>query len=205
MFLDAVGKACPMPVVMAKKELDAGCGDLTVAVDNAVAVENLKRLAAEKGLRLSVEEKAGVFHVRIGGTGEAAASSAPAVAAAPAAEPRCAPQGCGYAVFIGRDHVGDGAEELGQNLMKMAIYTLSQSDDVPAYLLFMNGGVKLPAGGEQQVIDGLNALIGKGCEVLVCGACLNYYGLADKLKVGAVSNMYDILGRMQRAAKVITL
>lgn len=205
MFLDAVGKACPMPVVMAKKELDAGCGDLTVAVDNAVAVENLRRLASEKGLQLSVEEKAGVHHVHIGGTGEAAAASASAAAVAPNAEPRCAPQGCGYAVFIGRDHVGDGAEELGQNLMKMAIYTLSQSDDVPAYLLFMNGGVKLLTGDEQQVIDGLHALIEKGCEVLVCGTCLNYYGLSDKLKAGIVSNMYDILGRMQRAAKVIAL
>lgn len=204
MFLDAVGKACPMPVVMAKKELDAGCGDLTIAVDNAVAVENLRRLASEKGLRLSVEEMAGVFSVHIGGEGKAAAASAPA-ADAPVTAPGCAPQGCGYAVFIGRDHVGDGALELGQNLMKMAIYTLSQSDDVPAYLLFMNGGVRLPADGEQQVIDGLNTLIGKGCEVLVCGTCLNYYGLGDKLKAGTVSNMYDILDRMQRAAKVITL
>ena len=69
MFLDAVGKACPMPVVMAKKELDAGCGDLTIAVDNTVAVENLRRLASEKGLRLSVEEMAGVFSVHIGGEG----------------------------------------------------------------------------------------------------------------------------------------
>ena len=43
MFINAVGKACPIPVVMAKKELDGGCTDLVVAVDNAIAVQNLTR------------------------------------------------------------------------------------------------------------------------------------------------------------------
>ena len=44
-----------------------------------------------------------------------------------------------------------------------------------------------------------------GVEVLVCGTCLDFYGVKDALKVGEVSNMYDILGRMQEAAKVISL
>ena len=89
--------------------------------------------------------------------------------------------------------------------MKMALYTLSESDDVPASLLFMNAGVKLVAGGEQQIIDSVNKLAERGTEVLVCGTCLDFYGVKDKLAAGEVSNMYDILGRMQEAAKVITL
>ena len=39
----------------------------------------------------------------------------------------------------------------------------------------------------------------------MCGTCLNFYGLSDKLAVGAVSNMYDIVSQMQAAAKVITV
>ena len=69
----------------------------------------------------------------------------------------------------------------------------------------MNNGVKLVAGDEQQIIDSVNKLIEKGTEVLVCGTCLDFYGLKEQLKVGEVSNMYDILGRMQEAAKTITL
>jgi len=204
MFIDAKGKACPMPVIMVKKELESGCSDLTVAVDNAVAVENLTRLAEGKGLSVTVAEQSGMFNVRMVGGGAAPAAEAPAAAAAAIAT-ACSPAGCGYAVFIGKDHVGEGAPELGDNLLKMAIYTLSQSDDIPAALLFMNSGVRLPAGGEQQIIDNLNELTAKGCEVLVCGACLNFYGLTEQLKAGQVSNMYDILERMRRAAKVITL
>jgi selenium metabolism protein YedF len=117
----------------------------------------------------------------------------------------CPTTGSGYAVFIGKDVVGAGARELGYNLMKMALYTLAQGDSVPAYVLFMNDGVKLPAGEEQQVIDSLMTLLEKGSIILVCGTCLNYYELADRLKVGTVSNMYDIMSAMQRADKVITL
>ena len=70
------------------------------------------------------------------------------------------------------------------NLMKMALYTLAQGDNVPAYVLFMNAGVKLPAGEEQQVIDSLMTLIERGTIVLVCGTCLNFFEIADRLKVG---------------------
>ena len=87
----------------------------------------------------------------------------------------------------------------------MALYTLAQGDSVPAHVLFMNDGVKLPAGEEPQVIENIQTLMDKGSIVLVCGTCLNYYGLAERLKIGTVSNMYDILSTMQRADKVISL
>ena len=48
-------------------------------------------------------------------------------------------------------------------------------------------------------------MIEKGTKVLVCGTCLNYYEIKDELKVGQISNMYDILGAMQEVSKVITL
>lgn len=195
MQIDARGKACPQPVILAKKALDGGNRDVTVLVDNRAAVENLTRLGKSMGVSVESEDAEGGFSVHF--TGEAKPGEAPA-AARPAA-------GNGYAVFIGKDHVGDGDFTLGYNLLKMAIYTLAQSDDLPAYVLFMNGGVKLPAGNEEQVIENLQTLIGKGVNVLVCGTCLNYYKIADQLKVGIASNMYDIMSAMQRADKVISL
>ena len=195
MQLDARGKACPMPVLLAKKEIDGGCQDLTVLVDNETAVENLTRLGNSAGMRVATGENADGRFVRL--TGEGKIVETPVIA--------CPATGSGYAVFIGKDVVGAGDRELGYNLMKMALYTLAQGDSVPAHVLFMNEGVKLPAGEEQQVIDSLMTLLEKGTIILVCGTCLNYYGIADRLKVGTVSNMYDILGAMQRADKVITL
>ncbi len=195
MQMDARGKACPQPVILAKKEIDGGCRDLTVLVDNKTAVENLTRLGNSAGMTVTTGETAQGFFVRL--TGEGKIVEEPVIA--------CPTTGNGYAVFIGKDVVGAGDRELGYNLMKMALYTLAQGDSVPAHVLFMNDGVKLPAGEEQQVIDSLMTLIEKGSIVLVCGTCLNYYGIADRLKVGTVSNMYDIMSAMQRADKVITL
>ncbi|MDN4510514.1 MULTISPECIES: sulfurtransferase-like selenium metabolism protein YedF [Gordonibacter] len=205
-IIDAFGMQCPKPLVLAKKEIDAGCRELSVQVDNETAVKNLTRLGGKTGLAVSVDEIEGGWLVSFA-EGDGSAAPAPAPEAAPvAAGASCAAGGgCGYAVFVGKDHVGAGDGELGYNLMKMALYTLSESDDVPASLLFMNAGVKLVAGGEQQVVDSVRALAEKGTEVLVCGTCLDFYGYKDQLAVGEVSNMYDILGRMQEAAKVITL
>ncbi len=195
--IDARGLLCPKPVILAKKELDAGETELNVLVDNAIAVQNLTRLAQANQKEIQSREIEGGFTVHITGEGKAGESVMPNTI-------QCAP-GAGYAVFIGKDHVGEGDPTLGYNLMKMFLYTLSESEDVPQSVLFMNGGVKLPAGGEQQVIDSLNALVNKGVEVLVCGTCLNFYGLTDQLAVGKVSNMYEILSRMQAAGKVITV
>jgi selenium metabolism protein YedF len=195
MQIDARGKACPQPVILAKKEIDGGSRDLIVLVDNRTAVENLTRLGNSAGMTVSTGENSDGLFVRL--TGEGKFVEEPVIA--------CSATGNGYAVFIGKDVVGAGDPTLGYNLMKMAIYTLAQGDSVPAHILFMNDGVKLPAGEEQQVIDSLMTLIEKGSIVLVCGTCLNFYGIADRLKVGTVSNMYDILGAMQRADKVITL
>ena len=195
MQIDARGKACPMPVIMAKKEIDGGCRDLTVLVDNRTAVENLTRLGNSAGMTVTTGETADGLFVSL--TGEGKIVENPVIA--------CPTTGNGYAVFIGKDIIGAGDSTLGYNLMKMALYTLAQGDSVPAHVLFMNDGVKLPAGEEQQVIDSLMTLVEKGTIVLVCGTCLNFYGIADRLKVGTVSNMYDILGAMQHADKVITL
>ena len=118
MFIDAKGKACPMPVILAKKELEAGCGDLLVGVDNATAVQNLTRLAAAKGLQVTVAEQDGLFEVRIFSPD----SKGPLAEKAqePAKAPACGAQGCGYAVFVSKDHLGEGDSELGYNLLKMA-------------------------------------------------------------------------------------
>lgn len=195
-IIDAKGKACPTPVIMAKKAISAGESSFTVLVDNTTAVENLKRLAANQGFDAAVTEQGGAFHLAFVRTGCAACEEA-------VNSPLPAPGG-DWAVFVGRDIIGDGDRELGTNLMRMFFYTLSQGEDKPGAVLFMNAGVKLPT-LDEQVVEHLKALSAVGVEILVCGTCLNFYGLTDRLRVGTVSNMYDIVTRMQKAGKVVSL
>lgn len=216
--IDAFGLQCPKPLVLAKKEIDAGRCELAIKVDNQTAVNNLVRLGEKTGVPVTAEAIGGGWLVTFAGDADSAASDfgrRPEGAddgselighAADAAPASCSlGQGCGYAVFVNHDAVGAGEEELGRSLMKMALYTLAEAGDPPSSLLFMNAGVRLVAGGEQQVVDSVASLIEQGTEVLVCGTCLDFYGVKDALAVGEVSNMYDILGRMREAAKVISL
>ena len=88
--------------------------------------------------------------------------------------------------------------------MKMFFYTLSEDNNLPKSILFMNSGVKVATLNEQ-AIEHLKVLENKGVDILVCGTCLNFYGLENELAVGRISNMYDITNAMKTAAKVITI
>lgn len=195
-FIDAKGKACPMPVIMAKKEIDAGVKFFEIEVDNKIAVENLKKLANSQGFTTTIEENNGNFKVNFSnGCEECEEVLAKVEGKKPLGN---------WSIFVNKEIIGAGNEELGQSLMKMFLYTISEGEDLPKSILFMNGGVKVPTLNEQAV-EHLKVLQDKGVELLVCGACLNFYGLEEKLGVGKISNMYDITNAMKEASKVITI
>lgn len=191
-IIDAIGMACPLPVVMAKKAIKAlgGAGTVRIAVDNKVATENLAKLANSLGCEIAVnkisEER---YEVAIA-QGEGAVAEVPAAAQDETV------------VCITSDVMGHGDDELGKNLLKSFLYALTESETVPRKIIFYNGGVKMSTEGSP-CIDDLKKLEAKGTEILSCGACLNHFGLTEKLLVGEVSNMYVILESMVAASKLI--
>lgn len=44
-----------------------------------------------------------------------------------------------------------------------------------------------------------------GVRLISCVTCLKYYGLAERVRVGVVGGMHDILEVQRRAQKVITI
>lgn len=200
-IIDAMGKACPMPVIMAKKEIEANHDSFIITVDNAIAVENLKKLAASQNYDAVVSGSGERFEVRFITDGQ----EIPETEMNVMPDSSAAIRGTGkWVVFMGKDYIGEGDYELGNALVKMFFYTLSQADDVPESILFMNSGVKLSA-LDEQVVAHLQALEDRGVKILVCGTCLDYYKLKDNLKIGEISNMYDITEKMLSASKVIAL
>lgn len=194
--IDARGKNCPMPVMMAKKEIEQGIKFFTVQVDNKIAVENLRKFASSQGFEVSVEEANGDFNVKFSnGCEECEEIIAKVENRKPLGD---------WCVFVNKNTIGIGDEELGQSLMKMFFYTVSESEDYPRAVLFMNDGVKVPTLNDQAA-EHLRKLEEAGVELLICGACLDFYGLKEKVTVGQVSNMYAILEVMKSAGKVITL
>lgn len=228
MRLDERGKQCPLPVVETKKALEAaGPGEtVEVVVDNEIAVQNLRKMANHKGLEFR-SEKTGdreftawitvaggaevdgagkISAVRTAGQPEAGGIAGDQTAAQPAAgethgvQPP-APDG-GMVVVISSGCMGQGDDTLGKLLMKGFIYALSQQDQLPRTVLLYNGGAYLSCENSDSVED-LKELEAQGVEILTCGTCLNHYGLEGKLKVGGVTNMYEIAERMTGARLLV--
>ena len=108
----------------------------------------------------------------------------------------------GLVAVLSSDQMGGGNEELGRILMKGFVYALTQLEELPETVLLYNGGARLSVEGSQSLED-LKSLEAQGVEILTCGTCLNFYELADKLKVGSVTNMYEIVEKMSGARLVI--
>lgn len=198
--VNALGDACPIPVVKTIKALAAlgGAGTIETLVDNEVAVENLKRLASEKGCGVSVEKAAEKeWHVTFD------VPEGLSVDAGEADDAQClVPAKKNLVIQVSSDAMGAGSDELGRNLMKAFIYAVTQQDELPATMLFYNGGAHLTCEGSP-VLDDLKALAEQGVEILTCGTCLNHYGIADKLAVGEVTNMYVICQKLEQASNIV--
>jgi len=79
-----------------------------------------------------------------------------------------------------------------------------QNENFPAALCFYTDGVKLVCEGSP-AIEGLRNLESKGIRLITCSTCLNYFDLAEKVQVGIVGGMGDILEAQMKADKVITI
>ena len=203
-IVDVRGLACPHPVILAKKAI-AENEEVTVLVDNEIAVENIRRLAAKTACGFSVTEKEGgvreIALVRIGAAGQT-----PVDAGAGAAELTCgvAPgKETGTVVVILSDnHMGRGDDVLGDVLIRTFIHTLAQLKPLPATIICYNAGVKL-AVKDSPVLDDFQQLAQAGVDILVCGTCVNYFGLGDQIAAGRISNMYDIAETMAGTARLL--
>ncbi len=202
--VNALGDTCPIPVVKAKnaiRELN-GAGQVEVLVDNEIAVQNLKKLAEQKGYGFSGQQLENrkyraLFTVEENGVLENQEQ-----------EPKEAQEFCpcgngrNVVVAVSSSRMGEGNEELGNTLMKAFLYALTQQDELPRTILFYNGGARLTC-EDSPAIEDLKQMEREGVEILTCGTCLDYYGLKEQLRVGGVTNMYVIAEKMIQAGVLV--
>ena len=195
-IIDAAGKPCPIPVVEAKKTLSVpGTAAVLVRVDNLTAVQNLEKMASGLGYKFAYSEgDNGLFEALIEKDG-----------AVPATEDVPEPaSGGNLVVLIGSDELGRGAPELGRTLIKGFIYSLSELEEAPSAVIFINRGAYLTAAGSNAT-DDLCALAKKGTNVLTCGTCVDYYGLGKNPAAGSITDMLGIVEKLAGAERIISI
>lgn len=202
--VNAMGDACPIPVIKTKKAIQAltTADMIEVLVDNEIAVKNVSKMAAAEGGTVS-SEKIGDAQYKVTVVMDGANVKREGTAFQ---EVDTCMDGCcsekNTVVVIASDRMGEGNDELGKVLIKGFIFAITQLDELPKTMLFYNGGATLTTEGSDSLED-LRTLEDEGVEILTCGTCLDYYGLKEKLAVGSVTNMYTIVETMNVADRII--
>lgn len=199
-ILDMMGKNCPIPVIETKKVL-SNLDSVKVLVDNEIATKNLSKLASSLNRTsevITISENE--FKVIIKRDGDIERSNNKDNQVKTQAEDIVTNNS--YSIVFDDIIMGGGSEVLGAALMKSFTYALSEQDLHPEKIICFNAGVKI-ACRDSDSLEDLRALQDLGTEILVCGACLDFYDLKDQIAVGEISNMYSIVEAMRESNRIV--
>ena len=177
--VNAIGKLCPEPVIMTKAEIEKGATEIEVLVDNDIAVSNVTRLLEGKG-----------FKVELTRTDNERKLSAKKTSSGEVSTPSKRDEL--LAILIAHDVLGGNDKELGEVLMKAFLGCISKLSRRPAVMAFMNEGVKLVL-PDSSACSYIQELEKAGTKILVCGTCTTHFNITDKIAVGTISNMFEIM------------
>jgi selenium metabolism protein YedF len=200
--LDCRGMNCPAPVLHVRDALEKEAfAAVTVRVDNEAARQNVSRFLEHQNFQVRSEVQGDEFQVfgtrGEGGDASEKVSPAAAVIADKAALKK-------IMVFVTSDKMGHGDDGLGDMLMFNFLKTLKEMGPELWRVTFVNSGVSFTAEGSEAV-PVLRELAGMGVQISACGACLAFFHILDKIQVGEVTNMLEIVTSMKLADSVVTI
>lgn len=198
--IDARGQVCPKPLVMARDTLKTLAKDdtLNVVVDNAISAQNLEKMAGQMDLESKKVQQGSDYIVSF--FVNKSSFVIPQTEELNCHVPENVPGDT--VVVINTDVMGKGDEKLGKILIRGFIYSLTCLANLPATIIFYNSGVKLTT-QDSDVVEDLKKLAEAGVNIYVCGTCVEYYGLKDKIAVGTIVNMLKIVETQFAAARII--
>jgi selenium metabolism protein YedF len=200
-IVDATGEVCPKPLIITKKQLKETeiDGKFVVLIDNETSKENVERFLRDNQIVFQTSRQDTIYSIEV--------TKTQADLRHPAAEEFCRPSvpvknTAGHALCFTSDQIGKGPAELGQILVQACINTIKEVEPLPVAIVFYNSGVTLTIDGSP-VLESLQNLEKSAVKILVCGTCANFFQVKERIRVGMVSNMYDIMETLSHAGHVI--
>jgi len=199
-IIDTRGQLCPKPLILTKKAYRSKNieDQFTVLIDNETSKENVERFLKDNRIKFRTEKKNNCFHLYV--TKQNKIIKTEPEDYCPTPEKKDIPGK--HVICIKNDKMGFGEEELGKILIKGFINTIKEVEPLPDKIIFYNNGALLTL-EESGLHDSLKELENSGVKILVCGTCADYYGIKNKIKIGIISNMYDITESLTKASHVI--
>ncbi len=196
--LDFKGLVCPQPVIKTKEYLENNPEtlDISIVVDNNAASENVSRFLSNQGFSVKIKKVSKGFE--LSGVRE----NNPGISRNFEEKQENNENKHDILIMFSGLSMGSGNIELGKKLMVNFIKTLPEMGSSLWRVVFVNESVKFTA-ENSELIETFEILEKQGTSILVCGTCLEYFGIMDKKKVGETTNMLDIVTSLEVSNKVI--
>ncbi|MGA3328357.1 MAG: DsrE family protein [Terriglobia bacterium] len=107
-------------------------------------------------------------------------------------------------IQVMHDGMGAADSELQHLVLLKYLLLLQENNTLPGAICFYTSGVKMVV-ESSPVLDVLQSLEARGVRLIVCKTCLDHFGLLEKVRVGIVGGMGDIIAAQWLADKVISL
>jgi selenium metabolism protein YedF len=200
-IIDTSGQPCPAPLIATKRALkETPEGDsLRIITDNQTSFSNISHFLKDNNTEFSWVESGGIWTLTITRNVVDLSSARPEEYCT--AEIPHFTQG-DFIIAFTSDKMGDGNDELGHLLMVNFIKAIKDLDTLPAKMVFYNKGVTLGT-DDSPVIADLKEIEKMGVTMLLCGTCIKFYSLEEKIKIGSVSNMFEIARVMAEAGNIV--
>ncbi len=206
--LDMRGYLCPQPLIKTRrlwKTLAAG-EQFQVLVDNDIAHLNLVSFLDDQGAAPSVQKEGDDCWVIVATRAADSAISNATVMTKQTANTTLSialgQQPASYIVVLKSDCMGHGDDDLGRLLVKGYLNTLRELDNKPSAIILYNGGALVANQGSGSEAT-LKALEEDGVDVIVCGACVDFFAIKETLAAGRISNMYEIAEKIAHTGHVV--
>ncbi len=189
-IIDARGLDCPKPVIMTKEKVDKGCRDFAVWVDNEISASNVTRFLESKGF--SVKKEYGEQSIVLEPRADTKNNETEAEIKK------------SWGIMFTSDKIGPESDGLGEVLMKSFLGTLVQGEKPPTVVALMNSAVRMAVNGSSY-LDHLSDLKERGSLILVCGTCTQHFGITEDIRVGVISNMFEITEAVFGTSKPVVI
>jgi intracellular sulfur oxidation DsrE/DsrF family protein len=108
------------------------------------------------------------------------------------------------AIMVTANGMSNADPELSKILFSNYLKLIDEENLIPNAILFYGEGVKTVT-ENSPFLDALLNLEKKGVNLIACKTCLIFYNLIDKIAVGKVGTMNDIIHYQWGVDKVVTL
>lgn len=200
-IIDTRGQQCPAPLIATKRALkESKEGEsFKVLTDTATSFNNVSRYLSDNKTVFKTEEKDGLWTLIV----TKLTTSEPLTEV----EDYCVSEiphfrKGDFVIVFNSDKMGEGEDELGRLLITNFVKAIKDLDTLPSKMVFYNSGVKLGVTGSP-VHEHLKEIETMGVSLLFCATCVNFYTLQDKVKIGTLSNMFEIAQSMVSAGNVV--